>query len=474
MSNNGAQGNEQSRLPAISGDGQIVVYQSDSSNLVPGDTNSESDIFEYKRSGDVDIRLISLDSSGVPGNTHSSSPAVSADGNDIAFRSHSSNLVLRDINECADAFHFNALSGETVLASISSTGDQANISVFDPAVSGDGRYVAFETVATTLIPDDTNNFFDVFVHDIQTGDTNRVSVSSSGEQANDNSGDPDISSDGRYVVFHSRADNLAPYHRYYIDDIYRHDRETGITIRISVNSSGKQGNGSSYNPAISADGRYVVFDSAATNLVTGDINGVSDIFLHDTLTGETSLISISSLGVKGNSSSDHPDVSLDGNLIVFHSSASNLVPVDTNALSDIFVHDRQTGLTIMASINSDGIQTNGVSILPTISSDGMIVAFQSEAANLVLGDTNGVSDIFIWDYRTSKTQRISISWDGDQSTFSSVRPSISSNGQCVVFQSDAIDLVADDTAGWTSIFRVCDYPIHLPHAVFIPIMVKSP
>jgi Tol biopolymer transport system component len=171
----------------------------------------------------------------------------------------------------------------------------------------------------------------------------------------------------------------------------------GKTSRVSISSAGVQGNNGSWEPSISSDGRYVAFHSEADNLVAGDTNGINDIFVHDRQTGETSRVSISSTSVQGNNYSWVASISSDGRFVTFHSFADNLVAGDTNGEDDIFVHDRQTGETSRVSISSAGVQGNNGSKVSSISSDGRFVAFYSWADNLVAGDTNGINDIFVHD-----------------------------------------------------------------------------
>jgi Tol biopolymer transport system component len=247
---------------------------------------------------------------------------------------------------------------------------------------------------------------DVFVHDRETGQTTRVSVASDGTESHDYSSYPAISANGRYVVFESEAGNLVSGDTNEGYDIFVHDRETGQTTRVSVAPDGTQANQESFSPAISADGRYVVFSSRASNLASGDTNGNSDIFVHDRKTGQNILVSVVSDGTQANGSSDHPTLSADGRYVAFESGATNLVEDDTNEEWDIFVHDRETGQTTRASVASDGTQGNrrsGGNIYhrtSVISADGRHVAFESEATNLVEGDTNDVTDVFVRDRGT--------------------------------------------------------------------------
>jgi Tol biopolymer transport system component len=279
--------------------------------------------------------------------------------------------------------------------SVASDGAQGNGDSFDNSISADGRYIAFASRASNLVAGDTNGKQDIFVHDRLTGQTTRVSVASDGAQGNGDSGQPVISADGRFVAFYSSASNLVPGDTNGVEDVFVHDRLTGQTTRVSVASDGAQGNGPSWGPSISADGRFVAFESRASNLVPGDTNGTTDVFVHDRHTGQTMRVSVASDGREGNSYSWLARISADGRFVVFTSDASNLVAGDTNGTWDVFVHDRLTGQTTMVSVASDGTPGNGRSIGVSISGDGRFVAFMSEASNLVAGDTNGTWDVFV-------------------------------------------------------------------------------
>ena len=278
---------------------------------------------------------------------------------------------------------------------MSSAGAQQNGASHDPVISGDGRYVAFRSSATNLVAGDTNGQRDVFVRDRQTGVTSRVSVSSAGGQGSGGSDDPAISDDGRYVAFQSDATNLVAGDTNAATDVFLHDRQTGATTRVSVSSTGVQGNAASDDAAISGDGSTVAWESAATNLVADDTNAKQDIFVHDVATGATTLVSVSSTGTQGTKSSNDPSVSADGTRVGFSSTASNLVAGDTNSRNDIFVHDRTTGETIRKSLTAVGAQANEANSDPWISGDGTAIAFESVATNLVPEDTDATKDVFV-------------------------------------------------------------------------------
>jgi hypothetical protein len=385
--------------PCISSDGRYVAFASYASNLVSDDTNGRWDIFVHDRETGQTTR-VSVDSAGVQGNNDSRDPSISSDGRYVAFESHASNLVPNDTNGRDDIFVHDRETGQTTRGSVDSAGLQGNSDSRNPSISSDGWYVAFESYASNLVPDDTNNMRDVFVHDRLTGQTTRVSVDSAGVQGNDLSLYPSISSDGRYVAFDSQASNLVPDDTNNMRDVFVHDRQTGQTMIVSLDSAGVQGNSGSYRAFISSDGRYVAFESHASNLVPNDTNDVRDIFVHDRQTGQTTRVSVDSAGVQGNDHSDSFDkcMSSDGRYVAFYSYASNLVPNDTPGACDVFVHDRQTGQTTRVSVDSAGVQGNSSSFTPSISSDGRFVALHSWASNLVPNDTNDNYDVFVHDY----------------------------------------------------------------------------
>src|SRR5260221_5843339 len=284
---------------------------------------------------------VSVSSGGVQGNGQTGyyGPTISPDGRYVAFDSESSNLVPGDTNGYSDIFVYDRVTGTTELVSIATGGAQGNSHSTAESISGDGRYVAFESVASNLVPGDTNGFFDVFVRDRQAGTTERVSVSTDGSQGDGDSLACSISSDGRYVAFFSRATTLIPADTNAVGDVFVHDRRTGMTERVSVASDGSQGNEVSGNNLISGDGRYVVFDSSASNLVDGDTNGTLDNFVRDLRSGTTELVSIAPDGTVGNGFSYSPAISADGRFVIFFSGASNLVPGDMGGVLNALVRD---------------------------------------------------------------------------------------------------------------------------------------
>ena len=382
---------------STSADGRYVAFESWAANLVPGDTNLTRDVFVRDRQTGTTER-VSVSSLGVQGNFDSYGPAISADGRYVAFESEATNLVPGDTNGLTDAFVRDRLTGVTERVSVSSLGTQGDDSTYDLSISADGRYVAFHSFATNLVPGDTNGTSDVFVRDRQAGATERVSVDALGGEPNGASQDPSISADGRFVAFRCDA-TLVPMDTNAWTDVYVRDRLLGTTELVSVDSSGNVGNGYCYFPVISADGRYVAFWSGSTNLVSGDTNGFGDVFVHDRTTGETERASVDSLGSQGHGESGWVGISIsgDGRFVAFQSEADDLVPGDTNGRSDLFVRDRSNATTALVSVDSSGAQGNQNSYFCSISADGRCVAFWSFSDDLVPGDTNGSADVFLRD-----------------------------------------------------------------------------
>ncbi len=398
----GAQGNDHSFMAqaiasGVSADGRYVVFWSVATNLVPGDTNGAWDIFITDRQNGTTERM-SVDSNGIQGNHNSLNPSISADGRYVAFESHASNLVPDDTNSDWDVFVHDTITGQTTRISVDSNGNQANGDSYAPSLSSDGRYVTFFSSAPDLVAGDTNGALDVFVRDRQNGTTERVSVDSSGAQGDGDSNYASISGDGRYVAFESWATNLVPADTDGTLDVFVRDRQNGTTERVSVDSSGAQGDGGSNRTSISGDGRYVAFESSATNLVPADTNGALDVFVRDRQNATTERMSVDSSGAQGDGDSHHASISGDGRHVAFESWATNLVPADTDGTLDVFVRDRQNATTERMSVDSGGTQGNGgESDSASISTDGRFVAFHSFAHNLVPGDTNTFFDVFVHD-----------------------------------------------------------------------------
>lgn len=402
--------------------------------------------------GRVNVSSSGQESNGGIGAASYDGRYVSSDGRYVTFSDASSNLVPGDTNLWPDVFVRDLEAGTTQRISVSSAGAQANNESRYPTISADGRFVAFDSRASTLVTGDTNNTWDVFVRDRQTGTTTRVSVATGGAQANGSSTNASISDDGRFVAFGSLASNLIAGDSNGTSDVFVRDRQTGTTELVSVGSAGAQGNGASSNPSISSDGRYVAFSSDATNLVGADTNGVRDVFVRDRLLGTTERVNVGSQGTEATSAGflDFASISGDGRFVTFSSTAPNLVPDDTNGVSDVFVRDRVAGTTERASLSSADAQGELTSSVSALSADGRFVAFFSNAAFLVPGDENGSEDLFVRDRRTGVTLRIEI---GD-TTGGVDTVGLSRDGRFVVFGSRVASLVTGDTNGLNDLFVV--------------------
>ena len=408
----GDQGDGYSEWPSISADGRFVGFASDAGNLVDGDTNGYRDVFVHDRQTGATER-VSVDSGGNQADGDSLRPAISADGRFVAFESYATNLVDSDTNGYLDVFVHDRQSGATERVSVDSGGNQGDGHSRAPVISGDGRFVAFHSFASNLVDGDTNGHWDVFVHDRQTDATERVSLDSAGDQGNGESSWPSISADGRFVAFESEASSLVADDTNGYRDVFVHDRQTDATERVSLDSGGNQGDGHSRAPVISGDGRFVAFHSFASNLVDGDTNGYQNVFVHDRQTGATERVSLASAGNQGNDDSYWPYISADGRFVGFGSEASNLVDSDTNGYRDVFVHDRQTGVTERVSMGRWGTQAKRDSHWPSMSADGRYVAFGSNAYNLVGSDSNDTRDIFVRDRQNDTIERVTVA-DGSR------------------------------------------------------------
>lgn len=397
-------------------------------------------------------RRVSVTSFENQANASSIRPSISSSGNFIAFSSEASNLVRNDSNGDRDVFLRKTEKGTTERMSVNSSGRQGNGTSRYPSITPFGHLVAFESNATNLVVDDTNNAYDVFVHNHHTGTTKRVSVNSSDRQGNNSSTRPSINSDGSFVAFDSLATNLVENDTNRKRDIFLHDRTTGTTQRVSVSSLDRQGNGTSRSPSISYDGYFVAYESNATNLVENDTNRAYDIFVRNLRTGATERVSVNSSDRQANGSSDEASISADGRFVAFSSEATNLVRNDTNGDRDVFVRDLRTGTTRRVSVSSAGSQANGTSRYPSISENGRFVAFDSRARNLVRNDTNGDYDVFVHDLRTGTTRRVSVNSAGNQGNASSDNASIGFDASVVAFASRARNLVANDTNSAYDVF----------------------
>lgn len=389
----GGEGNNDSYQPVVTADGRYVIFQSAADNLVLGDTNGVQDIFLYDRREHV-IRRLTMGLGGAQTDGDSRRPAVSAAGNVVIFESQATNLVEGGGNGYWQTFALDLRRDVVERVSSTAAGTPGNSDSGQAKVSGDGRFVAFASRATDLVSGDTNGRGDVFVYDRSLGKMVRVSMSPAGTQSNGNSFNPAISADGRFVAFQSLASNLLPESNGNFYQVYLFDRITTKLILVSY-QAGQVGNDESQRPALSADGRYVAFESWADNLVAGDTNEVSDIFVYDRETGALTLASVSAGGGAASNVSGSAALSADGRYVAFASLADNLVPDDHNYQFDVFLFDRQLERTSLVSRNGAGGVGNGPSISPALSAEGEYVVFDSLASDLVPNDHNARLDVFV-------------------------------------------------------------------------------
>ncbi|MBI5768012.1 MAG: PD40 domain-containing protein [Verrucomicrobia bacterium] len=379
------------------------------------------------------------------------------------------NNIWLDVNAPRIAIQPSNFPTTYLVSSTPNSGPSGNGHSDNPITSADGRYTVFASDASNLVVGDSNSQRDIFLYDNQTAAIRRLNLSQQGAQANGPSNNPTITANGRYVAFESAATNLVLGDTNGFSDIFVVDTLTGAITRVSVTSGGAQANSSSFRPSISSNGRFVAFESPATNLdAAANVVGVSQIFVHDrdvsgsgTLDNavniSTALVSRATggAGAAGSAHSTQPRISGDGSYIAFASDATNLVVGDTNALRDIFLRDRTGLTTTRVSVATGGTQaTGGASRSPSLSDDGRYIAFASDATNLVVGDTNGVSDVFVHDRTTTTTVRVSVTSAGAQAAdpsavgaqLGSLNPSISATGRYVAFASLANNLTSGSFA----------------------------
>ena len=401
VANDGTEGNDSSTHPQLSNDGRFVVFISEADDLVGNDTNNATDVFVRDRQTQATER-VSLSSAGLEGDDDSGntvgggniSVGISGDGRFVAFSSNATVLVGGDGNAVTDVFVRDRLNGQTERVSVDPGGMELTGFSNNPAISANGRFAAFVTV-NPVVPEDGNNHFDVYIRDRLAAETERVSVGSGGIEGNGSSRKPSLSADGRFIAFVSAATNLVAGDANDALDVFVHDRLTATTQRVSVRTNGAEADGVSDEPEISGDGRFVVFQSDATNLVDGDTNAVRDIFVHDRQTGVTTRVSVALGGAQGSFNSNTPAISGDGRYVAFETFSADLVTDDTNDQSDVFVKDLLTGMIRRASLGVDGVQANDHSREPELDGDGRVVTFYSRASNLVPNDTNHVEDVFV-------------------------------------------------------------------------------
>ncbi len=402
-----------------------------------------------KSSSSLTADILSVGPGQAAGNLGSENARLSSDARFVVFESAASNLVASDSNQMVDVFRADLSTGVVSLVSVNTDGTQGNGNSSEPAISADGSVVVFKSFANNLVANDSNGTTDIFLRYMNTGETIRVSLSTFGEQSNNQSSRPAVSGDGNCVVYESIASNLVEGDSNTVSDIFLRRVSDQTTVRVSMNSLGASGNFnqvdlSSSNAAISSDGKFVAFDSYAANLVVGDTNEQSDVFVFDIDKSIVSRVSVSSTGEQGAAGSHSPSIDRNGNQITFISDASNLVADDTNKNMDVFLYNRANSITTLVSTTKDFSSANDVSLKASIDEAGEFVVFESFASNLVDSDANSAGDIFLRNLRTGDLTRVSESFNGELNSFSR-SPSVSSGGRFIAFHSYATNINPRDT-----------------------------
>ncbi|MCK6445504.1 MAG: hypothetical protein L6Q99_03855 [Planctomycetes bacterium] len=401
VDSHGVAANWYSGQSVVSRDGRFVAFESFAWNLAPKDRNNDYDVFVHDRvTGET--TCVSLDVEGEPGDGQSQGPTFSADARWVAFSSTATDLVAGDVNQKSDVFVHDRVTGTTKLVSFGVGGVTANGDSASPTLSGNGRYVVFASGATNLVGVDPGPWFDVFAHDLQTGITVPVSVSFDGQATNGNSSFPVVSDDGRYVAFQSSARNLVPNDADGWDDVYVRDLVTGTTQLASVASNGQKGNYASTAPSLSGDGTRIAFVSLANNLDPRDTNNGMDAYWRDLVAGTTEVVDLDSNGVLANAPAMTIALSSDGRYALFSSEATNLWPLDTDTALDAFVRDLDGGTTQLVSVKADGSQANKWCGGASIAEFGRAVTFKSQG-QLVPDKTNNLTDVFVRDFHCDVT-----------------------------------------------------------------------
>jgi Tol biopolymer transport system component len=403
-------------------------------------------------SASIATKQVSVTRRGSDPRRSSSDPSITPDGRYVAFFSWASDLVAEDGNGEPDVFVRDLVLGTTTLVSVALGGGAANGISWVPSISADGRYVAFQSAATNLVPGDRNHTADIFVRDLVAATTSRASVDTDGGDPDDISSSATINSEGRYVAFDSLATDLVPGDGNRKEDVFVRDMVAGTTTRVSVDVDGGDPNDGSSLPSISTSGRFVAFESSASDLVLGDQNFFLDVFVRDLVGGTTVRVSVDVDGGDPNNASSYPAFSGNERYVVFVSGAKDLVENDGNGVADVFLRDLVLGVTTLVSVGYRGRPAANESLLPAVNEDGRYVAFASLASNLIQDDVNATSDIFVRDLLEGVTIRASVDVEGGDPNAGSGRSSISASGRVAAFESDATDLVPGRGDKWEDVF----------------------
>lgn len=399
-------------------------------------------------------RRISVNSQGqqVAGDAYLWKRSISKSGRYVVFETNQMLVPTDDAVTISDVYLRDRKTGKTKIISVAEGSKVGGNAAFAPAISADGRLVVFEASGDSLVPGDTNGTTDVFVRDRKTGKVRRVNVSSSGAQADDGGVQPSISPNGRYVAFSSVSGDLVLGDNNGLSDIFVRDRKEKKTRRVSVASNGAEANGSSDRPSV-ADNGTVAFASGADNLVPGDSNNTYDVFVHKLKKKKTKRVSVASNGAQGDNLSDSAAISRDGNVVSFQS-ASIFKPVASGVYREIWVHVVSSGKTSLITKGVGGTPSDNGSTAyqGALSYNGRYVAFSSFAGNLVPGDDNGVADMFWYDRKSKKMKLVSRTFDGSDLDAGAPEGSISGDGRFVAFDSNATNVLPDELSSDSTVF----------------------
>lgn len=395
-------------VPAVGGagahpssqSGRFVVFTSAATNLSPVSSRSTLQVYVKDRlTGEVDC--VSVNNLGVAGNGPSSHPTITENGRYVAFASEATNLVANDANDASDVFVFDRFNRTLQCVSLTSTGMTASAASEYPSISPEGKSIVFQSSAGNLVLGDTNGVADLFVRERMNGSIVLASVNPGGGPANGASSNGVLSASGRFLAFQSEATNLVPGDNNRVSDVFVRDLVMSRTIRVSVDSSGRQGNGSATAPTISGDGRLIAYTYSGDGFFPGETRDSPDVLLYDRTSGLCEAVSLRADGTEPSSGASAPSISKDGRFIAFYSASGDLVPGDTNGQADVFVRDRGTGRTELVSLGQLGNQGDGDSFDPQMVPNGQAVLFSSLAQNLVDIPTSAEADAFILDYNAA-------------------------------------------------------------------------
>jgi len=411
VGSSGNGGNDDARASSISADGTKIAFSSSATDLISGLTTVGTNIFLYDIS-DGSTTLLTAGSSGNGGNGSSQDPSISEDGTKIAFYSYASDLVGAPANGLANVFLYDTSDGSTTLVTTGSSGFGSNGAASHPSISADGTKIAFMATSTDLTIPPTNGTRNIFLYDASDSSTTLITTGAFGDGGNWWSEDPSISADGTKIAFASNATDLTIPPANGSNNIFLYNVSDSSTTLMTTGSSGIGDNGDSLRPSISADGTRVAFHSNATDLTNIPSNGLYNIFLHDASDSSTILVTAGPSDNGGNYTSLNPSISGNGERVIFQSTATDLIDTPTTSQSNVFLYDASDSSTTLVTAGPLGNGGNGWSSFPTISFDGMEIAFLSNASDLTVVPTNGSRNVFFW----VRTTYVEVTFDARNGT----------------------------------------------------------